>query len=290
LRKEKIRIREIVTKTKRIIKSIYFKSFYLSILIDIIFKDSYNYNLLKEGNLVSAILNYLILYAIVLLLLMLISKIFSDVSTCFNSDITVSLQSLLEESSEFIYLVSPFLNPGNLIIEEIIKKRSQGVEITIIHNTNEINKSEFISFFNRVHGLGIRFVNNPNLHAKIYCSEKDVIITSMNLTTSSIENSLEAGISTKYRVLRRDVLAFINDILASDLTKETTIKNAKISIGFCIKTKQRIAFNPKKPVAYHVYRSDRNPLGKYCHYCGVECESSIEKPFCEEHNSMLLNN
>ena len=55
--------------------------------------------------------------------------------------------------------------------------------------------------------------------------------------------------------------------------------------GFCIRTKEKIAFNPTKPLSRHAYQiwsEYNNPdfKEKYCHACGQAFTSSMRNPLC----------
>ena len=71
-------------------------------------------------------------------------------------------------------------------------------------------------------------------------------------------------------------------ILDSDQCEETTIENLLPVKGFCISKKKEIDFEPSKPVEYNEFKAKKNNyiVGKYCHSCGVEVPTSINRPFC----------
>ena len=57
----------------------------------------------------------------------------------------------------------------------------------------------------------------------------------------------------------------------------------EVQQGYCIKTKEKINYNPKYPIKYEVYKTRKDENGKYCHKCGKVFDTSINNPFCEEH-------
>jgi hypothetical protein len=57
--------------------------------------------------------------------------------------------------------------------------------------------------------------------------------------------------------------------------------------GFCIRTKEKINFDPSKPLSWAAYRSwsqNKNPnvTENYCHSCGKGHSTSIKSPFCSD--------
>ncbi len=56
----------------------------------------------------------------------------------------------------------------------------------------------------------------------------------------------------------------------------------KIQSGYCIKTKTKILFNPKRPIQYDAWKSREDEDSVYCHKCGKESKTSCIEPICED--------
>lgn len=90
------------------------------------------------------------------------------------------LEKLLEDASEKIVIVSPYIKMSFRICDILREKQKAGVEITIIHREDFSNKN-----------LASRVVRRKNLHAKCFMTEKAVIVGSMNLYDYSQVNNDE---------------------------------------------------------------------------------------------------
>jgi len=96
------------------------------------------------------------------------------------------LELLIKQSKEFIYLVSPYIKL-NTKIKELLKLSNS--DITIIYGKNEnLHDFEFLKSI----GTKVKFLEN--LHTKLYISEKDALLTSLNLYDFSQVNNNELGI------------------------------------------------------------------------------------------------
>jgi len=181
-----------------------------------------------------------------------------------------------------LYLVSPYLDPGNVLLEAIIKAARRGVDVKLIHNSNQIMKSHLAKDFTRLLDSGVTIYNHPRLHSKVYHNEQFSLVCSLNLVTSSYSNSFESGILSTRRPVRKQVLEYIDDtILGSDQCSRTMKEQLPQSEGFCISTKKPIPFNIHQPVEYNEYKANSgNLIGKYCHSCSCEVSTSLQQPLC----------
>ena len=105
--------------------------------------------------------------------------------------ITSEILNLINESENYLILVSPYVSFSNW----------ERIKIDI---TNAIKRNVKIEFYTRldiensksweeIEALGITPKLIKNLHAKLYFNEKSGIVTSMNLLTSSNLSALEFG-------------------------------------------------------------------------------------------------
>ncbi|WP_319414710.1 phospholipase D-like domain-containing protein [Marispirochaeta aestuarii] len=269
---------------RKFTKSKYTWSVIITILIDNIYYKSYHFQEIIKLKFSNVIPWFLLTFALVLIVLKLLSKLTSNSRPVFNQAINNEIFEIIDRANNEIFIVSPYIDPGNTITEKIIKRAKENIQITVIHKTDQLQKDEFQRFYNRLTATNVVFYNNPSLHSKIYCNDSEALMTSMNLLTSSMENSIESGIMLNYKDSYKAIRSHIVDILNSDQTSLTNIDNASTDLGYCIKSKQRINFNPKKPVAFHVYKVDRSQKGQYCHKCGKEYHTTINNPFCDEHS------
>jgi hypothetical protein len=60
-----------------------------------------------------------------------------------------------------------------------------------------------------------------------------------------------------------------------------------IERGFCIRTKEKITYNPSKPLSWNSYQtwaqfSNADFKEKYCHSCGKSYSTSVRRPLCNQ--------
>ena len=102
-------------------------------------------------------------------------------------------------------------------------------------------------------------------------SEKECVITSMNLYRYSQKNNFEMGIyfDKKEKELFKDTRKEINKIIAnSDYEKFSSLLT-----GYCIRTGKEIPFNPQKPLSYNAFQEwvkweNEFYPENYCHATG----------------------
>lgn len=124
----------------------------------------------------------------------------------------------------------------------------------------------------------------PYLHAKCFFNEKDTVISSMNLTVSSVANeNMELGVLLKNGEddeLLQQLHLYINDICEKCCPEMHWVnshgdfqkgKKAKDLRGHCIYCGRTISFNEENPVCasckYEVDKGYKFP-NRYCHLCG----------------------
>ena len=112
-----------------------------------------------------------------------------------TTEISYRIESLINEASTFILLISPYLKIHSRlqkIIESKIKKSS--VAIIIVCRSRDLDNATklWLKTNDKIHCCFVE-----NLHAKCYLNENEAILTSMNLYDYSMVNNVEFGISIK---------------------------------------------------------------------------------------------
>ena len=124
-----------------------------------------------------------------------------------DNPLSISSEILLviKESTEFLYLISPYIQFGKNLYTElklmknaILKALKSGIDVNLITRTLDQAQEYNESFYERnlkfMHEEGCKIYFVPYLHSKIYCNESKALITSMNLYLASILNNKEIGI------------------------------------------------------------------------------------------------
>jgi len=108
-----------------------------------------------------------------------------------TSATTYLLEELIKNSEEKLILISPYLKINNKIKELLEDKNRMKIDIRIVFGKSELQPSE-ISWLEKMDFIRTSFCKD--LHAKCYLSEKEAIITSLNLYEFSQINNNEMGV------------------------------------------------------------------------------------------------
>ena len=105
--------------------------------------------------------------------------------------VTAQLLDIIHEAEKELILVSPYVDftSWQKPVTAIKSAIARGVKVTFYIRSNQNDHTSR----DHVQRLGLTPVLVENLHAKMYLSEKDGILTSMNLLRYSDSNSIEIG-------------------------------------------------------------------------------------------------
>lgn len=105
--------------------------------------------------------------------------------------VTAQLLDIIHEAEQQLILVSPYVDftSWQKPVTAIKSAMARGVKVTFYIRSNQDSQTSR----DHVQRLGLTPVLVENLHAKMYLSEKDGILTSMNLLRYSDSNSIEIG-------------------------------------------------------------------------------------------------
>ena len=219
-----------------------------------------------------------------------------------TTGVSYHLQQLIDNADETLILISPFLKVNDRLRQSLEDKDRMKIDIRVIYGKNELAPKE-IDWLRSLQFIRTSFLEN--LHAKCYLSEKEAILTSMNLYEYSQIHNEEMGIhitkeddSELYGDIRAEAqrLLRISDeirVSVEKVSKEKEIvtvkKNEKgVSArekGFCIRCKKDIALNISAPYCLACFKSWKKYSNttydeKHCHSCGKEHKTTMEKPVC----------
>ncbi|WP_395809861.1 phospholipase D-like domain-containing protein [Archangium minus] len=232
-----------------------------------------------------------------------------------NTDETISrLVSLIKNARKNVVLVSPYVTLGkeDRIGQAIRAALNNKVSVTLIFRLDDDLQSfarTFSEYLQELTARGLRLCLVPKLHAKLYWSESEVIISSLNLLSSSFLSSIEVGLWSQDPADVAQVRQFIKQeiephILAGqDLQKfvdskaggnarafrssrQTESPRAPVGMhGFCIRCAMPIALNPEKPYCWDDYQEwaeyeNADYKDSFCHSCGEGFPATMNKPLC----------
>ena len=109
-----------------------------------------------------------------------------------SKDISTTILQLIDEATEYLIIVSPYVNFKDWI--EIRNAMLNAVKRNISITFYTRMDYENFKSWEQIEELGIKPKLVKNLHAKLYFSEKFGVVTSMNLLSSSSKNAIEYGL------------------------------------------------------------------------------------------------
>lgn len=239
----------------------------------------------------NAVLGIVLLFLVAWLLVVLVEKVLSNTSFVADSTLREAVARCISESQHELDVVSPYLEPGNVMVEALLGALRRGVRVRLVVHSSQLKEHGARGVLGRLAAAGVAVRHHPHLHAKLYASERFAVVPSLNLVSGSLVNSLESGVETNARDIRRDVRRYIDDvILRSDLVESVVHNDLPSGKGFCIRTGVPLAYNPYKPVEYREFKKSRGATdGKYCHECGEPAVTSLDSPFCKKHRAELAS-
>ncbi len=220
--------------------------------------------------------------------------------------ITYHIKQIIKNSTDKIYLMSPYLQVNRRIKEELIDKDKFELDIRLIYGKAELSSDE-LDWIEDLSNM--RLYYNEYLHAKCYLNENKAIITSMNLYDFSQKNNVEMGILVErdedselysqiydevMRVQRNSDRTEIDIKKVSHGDEEETDEDS--DKGFCIRCKEDIELDPTHPYCSDCFSSWNKYKNvdyeeSHCHICGKEMEATRNKPVCydcyKEHKDEL---
>lgn len=131
--------------------------------------------------------------------------------------ISHEILDLIYDAKQYLIIVSPYVNfkYWERLANELTNAKNRGVRIDFFVR----NEPENAASWEQVESLGItpRLVNN--LHAKFYFNEKNGVISSMNLLSSSNSNSIEIGCKLETNEELDELKRFVKDFITSNQVK-----------------------------------------------------------------------
>lgn len=135
------------------------------------------------------------------------------------SEISSKIMTMIDETDEFIFLVSPYvkITKWYKLINKFNRLNERNIRFKFFVRDDNRN-SESITELKK---LKYSFTALPNLHTKLYINEQYAIVTSMNLLLSSEINSIEIGYRTEtdfeYQELKEYCKRYLNIDFESNL-------------------------------------------------------------------------
>jgi hypothetical protein len=177
-----------------------------------------------------------------------------------NKETQAALEKLIMTADKQLILVSPYIRLTNQLFARINTAAERGVRIKMIYRKDEVKQAE-IDRLKAIKNIELKCI--PELHAKCYFNEKEMIITSLNLLDTS-EKNWEMGIRISRKNDNNIFELAMNDVQTIYMDSSSTSKGSLKPKAKEIKTK---------------FIKTKSYDG-YCIRCGDEIKFNIDKPFC----------
>jgi phosphatidylserine/phosphatidylglycerophosphate/cardiolipin synthase-like enzyme len=216
-------------------------------------------------------------------------------------EITSYVLKLIEltRRGDTVYLVTPYLDMSEHAHDAVRKARKAGAKVVLVVRRNDVKpwpERDIKRFLDN----GSMVYPVTDLHAKIYWTKQEVIVTSMNLRQSAMVRNREVGIvireADKENELIKQLHAVINDFITSVWPAHAEGESTVHRKGWCIACGAQKTFNPEFPICDNCWSAwaaqqsvDRGE--KFCHVCGKEHRTTYARPLCDDciSNLRLLN-
>jgi phosphatidylserine/phosphatidylglycerophosphate/cardiolipin synthase-like enzyme len=228
---------------------------------------------------------------------------------------TSELEKIINNAVDGVVLISPFIKIPDSLFQNLKTADQRGVKISVVHGKSQL-EPETLKRLTELRNAKLYFFKN--LHAKCYFNEKSMVITSLNLYDFSEVNNREMGVlitkqedEVAYNEAAREARMIIALADRSDLNTQVTeqakarpqkqreIREPKSiwhrdlsdifsaffgkSNGFCIGCRTKIDFDeyrPYCPACYAKWAKNKRQKANYCHECGRQSTTTINKPRC----------
>ena len=221
-----------------------------------------------------------------------------SVKTVFvDQEVTPQVLSIFEEAAKYAVAVTPYLKlwgHARFAIERALKR---DVEVRFFLRADSDGLGEESTQW--LSAKGVRIQTVVGLHAKIFLNEQKIIVTSMNLHSSSSQNSLEVAMLVtdphQQHVIRHYVSETLQGIatpLAKPIQSQTPTHSAprkvlgtSVALGHCIRCDMPVELDPSHPLCdrcYDEWAEWRNMdyPERICHTCGRPAGVSYARPLC----------
>ncbi len=105
-----------------------------------------------------------------------------------DGQVAPGILQIIHEAKETVIVVSPYLRLWDDAKKAIRAAKKRKVNVTLILREDEAERQTVSLDIDWLDSNKVNYIRVPNLHAKIYLNEDSVLLSSMNLTNSSLEN------------------------------------------------------------------------------------------------------
>lgn len=228
----------------------------------------------------------------------------NEISVVSDGGIFSRLRELLNSAKQRVLLVAPYVDPNSDLVRQLKEALNRGVEVQIWFRHDKLSEYRNADWLRLLAEAGAQFRTIENLHAKIYLFDETYLVSSMNLTASSWNNSREIGfvlppgeshvaeIEKYLQSLRSDGKDVGERGQRKGMSRPKPESRGKrsgrsVESGHCLRCRVEISLDPKRPycaehyASWAQYQNDEYEE-KFCHICGESEEATMKRPLCRD--------
>lgn len=214
-----------------------------------------------------------------------------------DTDISSEVIKLIASANNFLFLVSPYLDPWPRLSSEIKRaaiRPNMKVTLLLRGGGDRAKQEEKAAEFKAV---GVQVLYLEWLHAKVYISESQALLTSMNLLKSSQQNSWEMAIRAERE---RDTAVYMEIVKKSAELVKRALEDVKVVARVSADAEieelesallgrrgavpaRRVVLvpTPTRAASRPAAKTTRSVTGT-CIRCSEDIRQNPERPFCAD--------
>ncbi len=217
-----------------------------------------------------------------------------------DGEVALAIESLVEDARKWVLFVSPYLKLWGHIRNAIELAGKRNLDMTFVIRSDIDEKA--LSDIQWLKENKVKVLVVEGLHAKIYLNESETVVSSMNLTEYSTQNSHEIGLRVRDPHYASEIKEYVSNIrkLAKPFGElddarplVSTNRRASVAVvGRCIRCGGVVELNPNRPLCEGCYEEwdeygNEDYPEKFCHFCGRPANVTYAKPLCRSCYSQL---
>ena len=140
--------------------------------------------------------------------------------------IAYHIEGVIRECKQRLILISPYIQLSDQLYQRLVEADRRGVRTIVVHGKERL-RPEVLRKLDDLANERVFYCEN--LHAKCYCNEDSLVISSMNLYEFSEKNNSEMGIIIRRETdleLFRSAMKEVQSIVTSSVPEQTVESEA----------------------------------------------------------------
>lgn len=206
------------------------------------------------------------------------------------------LEQIVARAAREVTLVSPVLQVTRTLLDRLRDADGRGVAIALVYREARLRRADE----DALHALPrLASYRSDDLHATCYLSERELLLTSMDLGAFAERSDREMGVvlaagEAAYDEAREEVRSILAAAARTGGGSPPPAPRLRVhaaagsgSRGACIRCGCDVARRDRAPYCYECYAAwarfgNRRQPERFCHACGGPASTTIDAPRCEE--------